>query len=95
VDIRQASPTYGLHYSAVLDDETFRMLYIPEGFAHGFRTMVNETLFSYKCSAYYQPASERTILWNDPDLAIDWGLADPVLSAKDRAGSPFAGKAWI
>ena len=94
VDIRETSPTYGRHFSAVLDDYTLRMLYIPEGFAHGFRTLTDDTLFSYKCSAYYHPASERTILWNDPDLSINWGVADPVLSAKDRAGVPFTGKAW-
>ena len=94
LDIRPDSPTYGRHWSVVLDDETFGMLYIPDGFAHGFRTLKDDTLFSYKCSAYYHQLAERTILWNDPDLGIDWGIADPILSGKDRAGMPFATKAW-
>lgn len=94
VDIRPTSPTFGRHYSVVLDARELAMLYIPEGFAHGFRTLENETIFTYKCTAYYDPGSERTILWNDPRLGIDWGITDPVLSAKDRAGMPFSPNAW-
>lgn len=94
VDIRPASPTFGRHFKVVLDARDMRMLYIPEGFAHGFLTLENGTIFTYKCSAYYDPASERTLLWNDPQLAIDWDIAAPVLSAKDRAGMPFARNAW-
>ncbi len=90
VDIRPASPTCGQHYKVELNGREKTMLWIPEGFAHGFRTLENGTIFSYKCSAYYAPSSERTILWNDPALAIDWGITGPVLSAKDRAGQLFA-----
>lgn len=90
VDIRPASPTFGRHFSMVLDGENKAMLWIPEGFAHGFRTLENDTVFSYKCTAPYHPPSERTLLWNDPALGIDWGIADPVLSAKDRVGLSLA-----
>lgn len=90
VDIRPGSPTFGRHVKVELNGEEKTMLYIPEGFAHGFRTLENDTVFSYKCSDYYHPPSERTLLWNDPALGIDWGIADPVLSAKDKAGAPLA-----
>ena len=94
VDIRPGSATYGRHYSAVLDDQDHRMLYLPTGMAHGFLTLKDATIFCYKCSSYYHPASERTIAWNDPDLAIDWGARDPILSDKDRRGLAFASGAW-
>jgi len=90
VDIRRGSPTFGQHFKILLDGEEKVMLWVPEGFAHGFRTLENDTIFSYKCTAPYHPPSERTLLWNDPALAIDWGIADPVLSAKDRAGLTLA-----
>lgn len=90
VDIRPHSPTFGSHFSLVLDDRDCRSLFIPEGFAHGFRTLEDHTLFQYKCSDYYHPASERTIAWNDPRLAIPWNIADPILSEKDRKGAPFS-----
>lgn len=90
VDIRPGSSTFGKHYAIELNGEEKTMLYIPTGFAHGFRTLRPDTIFSYKCSAYYQPASERTLLWNDPALDIDWGIADPVISDKDRNGLPLA-----
>ena len=90
LDIRPGSPTFGQHYKLELSGEAKNMLWIPEGFAHGFRTLEDGTIFSYKCTGYYHPPSERTVLWNDPALGIDWGIADPVLSAKDRAGIPLA-----
>lgn len=90
VDIRRASPTFGQHMAFQLDSKDKTMLFIPAGFAHGFRTLEDGTIFHYKCSAYYHPPSERTILWNDPALGIAWGIDDPVLSAKDKAGVPFA-----
>lgn len=89
VDIRPESPTCGQHFKIELTGDDKTMLYIPVGFAHGFRTLVDGTMFSYKCSAHYHPQSERTILWNDPSLGIDWGITDPVLSAKDLGGVPF------
>ncbi|MBP8822937.1 MAG: dTDP-4-dehydrorhamnose 3,5-epimerase [Flavobacteriales bacterium] len=94
VDCRPGSPTYGQHVGIRLDDRQNELLYIPEGMAHGFVALEEETVFSYKCSAYYAPAAERTILWNDPDLAIDWGIDRPLISDKDLAGAPFKARAW-
>ena len=86
VDIRKNSPTYGKHVSILLSGENKTMFYIPEGFAHGFATLEDQTVFSYKCAGYYDKASEDTLLWNDPALAIDWTISDPVLSEKDKVG---------
>lgn len=90
LDIRPASATFGKHFALRLDGEEKVMLWIPTGFAHGFRTLADNTVFSYKCTAYYEKSAERTILWNDATLGIDWGIDDPVLSEKDRQGTPFA-----
>lgn len=90
LDIRPGSATFGQHFKLVLSGEEKNLLWIPEGFAHGFRTLENGTIFSYKCTDFYHPPSERTVLWNDPALGIDWGISDPVLSAKDLAGVPLA-----
>lgn len=89
LDIRAGSPTYGQHVMVRLDSTTKEMLWIPPGFAHGFLALEDHTVFSYKCTAYYHPPSERTILWNDPELGIDWGLDPPHLSPKDRQGISF------
>ena len=89
VDIRATSPTYGKHFSIELNEENFIMLWIPEGFAHGFLTLRDETIFSYKCTRFYHPESEGGLLWNDPELNIDWGIEDPILSAKDTQYIPF------
>jgi len=88
VDMREGSPTFGKWYSAELSDENQRMLWIPRGFAHGFCALTDADLV-YKCTDYYAPASERTILWNDPEIAIEWPIAeaDAIVSAKDLAGS--------
>lgn len=94
VDLRPNSPTFGKHVRVRLDDVDHDMLYIPAGMAHGFLALENNTVFAYKCSAYYAPQAERTILWNDPDLNIDWGIEAPIVSEKDRAGSRFADRAW-
>ncbi|MBK8341069.1 MAG: dTDP-4-dehydrorhamnose 3,5-epimerase [Flavobacteriales bacterium] len=94
VDIRPDSPTYGRHFRLHLSEGDATMLYIPIGFAHGFSALEQDTLFHYKCSAYYQPAAERTLLWNDTDLAIDWEVRDPVVSDKDRAGVPLMATSW-
>ena len=91
VDIRKDSPTYGKHYSIGLSAENKIMFYIPEGFAHGFLTLKPDTIFAYKCAGYYNKASEGTLLWNDPDLNIDWGITTPLLSEKDIAGKAFKG----
>jgi dTDP-4-dehydrorhamnose 3,5-epimerase len=84
VDIRKESETYGKHYTVVLSDDNFLQLYIPEGFAHGFLTLEDNTVFAYKCMNYYNKQSEDGLLWNDPFLAIPWGIKDPILSDKDK-----------
>ncbi|MGZ5244875.1 MAG: dTDP-4-dehydrorhamnose 3,5-epimerase [Bacteroidia bacterium] len=90
VDIRRNSPTYGQHFSLVLSDENFLQLYIPEGFAHGFLTLQEDTIFAYKCSNYYHHDLERGLSWNDADLNIDWGITHPILSDKDKQYEPFS-----
>lgn len=90
VDIRDGAPTFGKCAGVVLSSENKRQLYIPEGFAHGFLVTGKEALFSYKCTDYYNREAEHSLLWNDPDLAIDWPIEDPVLSDKDRAALPLA-----
>lgn len=89
VDIRKNSPTYGKWFGAELTEANKWMMYIPVGFAHGFATLQNNTIFSYKCTNFYNKASEGCVLWNDKDLAIDWRLTDPLLSEKDLNGTPF------
>lgn len=89
VDIRPKSNTYGEHYKVHLNGRSKEMLWIPPGFAHGFVAMEEDTIFAYKCTAYYHPASERTLLWNDHQLGIDWGVVDPTISTKDEVGMTF------
>ncbi len=86
VDLRAGSPTLGHHFRIRLDDSAPVMLFIPEGFAHGLAVLEDNTLFQYKCSRYWDPAAERTLLWNDPALGIDWGVTAPIVNAKDQAG---------
>jgi dTDP-4-dehydrorhamnose 3,5-epimerase len=88
VDLRKKSPAYGECLAVELTDKNFRMLWIPEGMAHGFLSLEDDTIFQYKCTDFYDKASEGSLRWNDPDLAIDWGLENPVLSEKD-AQAPF------
>ena len=85
VDLRKDSPTYGKHVAVELTEDNHRQLFIPHGFAHGFAVLSDEVLFQYKCDNYYAPQNEGGILWNDPDLNIDWRIpADKVvLSEKD------------
>jgi len=92
VDIRKGSPTYGLWFGAELSFENGRQLLIPKGFAHGFVTRAPETEIVYKCSDYYHPETEGALIWNDPDIGIDWGLGDlaPVLSGKDAVAGRLA-----
>ena len=90
VDLRKSSPTFGQWVGCLLSAENKRLLWIPEGLAHGFLVVSEVAEVLYKTTNYYAPKYERCILWNAPDLAIDWPLmATPVLSAKDRAGQPF------
>ena len=90
VDIRKSSPTFGKWVSVRLSSDNRRILWVPPGFAHGFLVLSDVVEFLYKTTDYYAPQFERTIIWNDPDLAIDWPTADkPVLSPKDLSGSLF------
>lgn len=86
VDIRKNSPTYGQWFGLELTEKNKWMMYIPEGFAHGFATLENNTIFSYKCTNFYNKASEDCLLWNDPDIGINWNLENPLLSEKDLQG---------
>lgn len=89
VDIRKNSPSYGQWISQRLDEKNKLMMWIPAGFAHGFLTLEEQTIFSYKCTSYYNKASEGSIRWNDPDLKIDWGIEHPQLSQKDAVAPEF------
>jgi len=89
VDIRKGSPTFGQWIKAELSASNKMMMWIPEGFAHGFLVLENDTIFQYKCTNYYNRESEGGIIWNDPDLAIDWGITDPLVSEKDLQGVRF------
>lgn len=89
VDIRRGSPTYGKHVSVRLDDKQKNMFFIPEGFAHGFVTLEDNTIFSYKCTALYNKESEGGLLWSDPNLNIDWQIENPILSDKDKLWQDF------
>ena len=84
VDIRRGSPTYGQHWAIELTDANRTVFFIPEGFAHGFSVLSETCLFYYKCSRYYHRASEGGVLWADPALSIDWRVADPLVSDKDK-----------
>jgi dTDP-4-dehydrorhamnose 3,5-epimerase len=89
VDIRKNSPTYGKHFSLVLNEKNKTMLWIPPGFAHGFLTLEDNTIFSYKCTNVYDKNSEDSVRWNDPDINIDWGTTTPLLSGKDKEAKFF------
>jgi len=82
VDLRKNSPTFGQSFSTILDAEKSNLLYVPNGFAHGF-SVLEDAIFVYKCSNYYHKESEGGIRWNDPELAIDWKVSNPIISEKD------------
>ena len=84
VDIRKSSPTYGKHFLIELNEHNKSMLWIPPGFAHGFLTLENNTVFCYKCTGFYNKEAEAGILWNDPQLNIPWNVEHPILSEKDQ-----------
>ncbi|MES2617776.1 MAG: dTDP-4-dehydrorhamnose 3,5-epimerase [Bacteroidota bacterium] len=90
VDIRKNSTTYGQHYSVDLTEDNFLMLWIPPGFAHGFATLEDNTIFSYKCTDTYHPETEGGLLWNDRELGIQWQAENPILSPKDTKFAPFS-----
>ena len=89
VDVREGSPTFG-HWEAVtLSADNFRQLFIPVGFAHGFLVTSALADIEYKCSDIYDPAAERGLMWNDPEIGIAWPVTDPILSARDRTHPPL------
>ncbi len=89
VDLRIDSPTYGQHYKIILSAENKKQFFIPKGFAHGFLALEEGSIFSYKCSNYYHAESEENILWNDPDIGIDWGVKNPLISERDAKATLF------
>lgn len=89
VDIRVGSPTFARWYGLELSESNRRMLWIPPGFAHGFCALEEESDLVYKCTALYVREHDHAILWNDPDIAIEWPLLTPLLSAKDAAAGPL------
>ncbi len=89
VDLRKNSKTFGQHVTVFLSSEKRNQFWIPEGFAHGFLALEDNTIFSYKCTNYYNPKSEVTILWNDRNLQIDWQIENPIISPKDQEGVFF------
>ena len=91
VDLRKSSPAFGQHTTVELNGDGSRMVWIPAGFGHGFSVLTESVALSYKVTEYYSPQAERCVLWDDPELGIDWKVApeEAILSAKDRAGVPF------
>jgi dTDP-4-dehydrorhamnose 3,5-epimerase len=90
VDLRKGSPTYQKWTGVVLSAENKRQFLIPRGFAHGFLTLIDNVEFLYKADRFYAPEADRSIRWNDPEIGVDWGIADPILSEKDRKAPFFA-----
>lgn len=93
VDLRKSSPTFGKSVGVHLSAENKNIFWVPPGFAHGFLVLSEQAEFNYKCTEYYAPEHDRSLLWNDPALKIEWPLGDilsPVLSAKDQAALPLA-----
>ena len=92
VDLRRDSPTFGQHVAVTLDAEAGEQLLIPHGFAHGFCTLTSDTMVAYKVDAYYSPAHDRAVAWNDPDIAVAWPLAEAeaILSDKDQRAPRLA-----
>ena len=89
LDIRKDSPTYGQHFSVELSETNKTIVWIPPGFAHGFATLKDNTIFTYKCTGVYNKESEGVLLWNDKDLNINWKVNAPLVSEKDLAAGNF------
>lgn len=89
VDIRRDSPSYGKWFGVLLTEENKTQFWLPPGLAHGFAVLSDVADFEYKCTEYYQPSDEGCLLWNDPDLGIEWPLESPLLSEKDKLGKRF------
>ncbi len=91
VDVRADSPTFGQWYGVTLSADNHQQLFVPEGFAHGFCVTSETALFAYKCTDFYSPQAEHSLLWNDPEIGIEWPISAPELSEKDRQGQPLSG----
>lgn len=89
VDLRVGSPTYGRWYGETLSDENFLQMFVPKGFAHAYLTLTDEVEFQYKVDEFYSPENDSGILWNDPDLGIEWPCEAPILSDKDKVHPRF------
>ena len=89
VDIRKSSSTYGQYYKTILNDRNNKMLLIPKGFAHGFLSLEDETIFHYKCSNKYSKENELSLNWNDEHINIEWTVSDPLISSKDNRSLSF------
>ena len=89
VDIRFNSPSFGKHFSHILDAEKKLQIWIPPGLAHGFSVLSDEAIFSYKCTQFYSKEHERAVLFNDPELSINWRVDNPIVSEKDLAAKRF------
>jgi dTDP-4-dehydrorhamnose 3,5-epimerase len=90
VDVRTDSPTFGQWHGVTLSAENHHQLFVPEGFAHGFCVTSETALFAYKCTDFYNPKAEFSLLWNDPDIGIEWPITKPELSEKDKNGQPLS-----
>ncbi|MFN4235498.1 MAG: dTDP-4-dehydrorhamnose 3,5-epimerase [Bacteroidia bacterium] len=90
IDLRKKSPTFGKYFSIELNEHNKTMLYVPEGFAHGFLTLEDNTIFFYKCTNFYNKAAEDCIIWNDPAININWGISNPLVSEKDSLAKPLS-----
>ena len=90
IDIRRGSPAFGKWYGTILSEENKAMLWIPAGFAHGFCALADDSELVYKTTEIYRPEYDRAILWNDPEIAIEWPISDPILSPKDAAAPRLA-----
>lgn len=90
VDLRKNSNSFGKVFTIELSEQNKKQLFVPKGFAHGFLTLENNTIFSYKCDDYYHKESEVALLWNDKNLNIDWNIENPIISEKDLNGIPFS-----
>lgn len=89
VDIRRASPSFGQWESFILSAENKRQLFVPVGFAHGFCVLSETAEFLYKCDDYYSPKDERGIMWNDPEIGVEWPVKEPILSQRDMRNKPL------
>ncbi|MDO4488333.1 MAG: dTDP-4-dehydrorhamnose 3,5-epimerase [Eubacteriales bacterium] len=90
VDLRSGSETFGMWYGVELTDENMKQFYIPEGFAHGFMVLSDEAVFAYKCTDFYHPGDEGGLMWNDPEIGVEWPMdIEPLLSEKDKVQPNF------